>query len=98
MEPISLAEAKLHARVDSSLEDSLIQTMIVAARQAAEARCHRGMTVEDWPEGVPEQIKIWMLIQVATLYENREAFTEGKVYRLDHVDGLLDAYVVPGLA
>lgn len=98
MEPITLAEAKLHARVDNDVEDSLISAMIVSARQAAEARCRRGMAVEDWPDGYPEQAKIWMLIQVATLYENREAYTGARVFKLDHVDRLLDPYVLPGLA
>jgi len=98
MEPITLEEAKLYCRIDNTIEDDLIQALIVAARQAAEARCRRGMTVEDWPDGYPEQARIWQLIQVSTMYENREAYADAKVFRLDHVDRLLDAYVVPGLA
>jgi hypothetical protein len=70
----------------------------VAAREAAEARGRRGMTVEDWPDGYPEQARIWQLIQVSTMYENREAYADAKVFRLDHVDRLLDPYVVPALA
>ena len=88
MEPLTLADAKLFCRVDNTVEDSLIQALIVAAREAAESRCNRGMTLEDWPDGYPEQARIWQLVQVATLYDNREAYVDGKVFRLDHVDRL----------
>lgn len=98
MEAVTVEDAKTYCRIENALEDTLLASMIVAARQVAEARCRRGMTVEDWPEGVPEQVRIWMLIWISTQYENREAFAEGKVYRLEHVDHLLDPYVVPGLA
>ena len=37
VEPLTLAEAKLHVRVDSAGEDTLIESYITAARQMAEA-------------------------------------------------------------
>lgn len=43
---------------------------------------------------VPESIKSWIKIRVATLYENREALGDGKSMPRDFVDGLLDPYRV----
>ncbi len=97
MEPITLADAKLYCRISHDVEDTLIQALIVAAREAAEARCRRGMKVEDWPDGFPEQARIWMLIWISTQFENREAYAEKQFFRLDHVDRLLDAYVIPAV-
>ncbi|MGD9610278.1 MAG: head-tail connector protein [Desulfovibrionaceae bacterium] len=98
MEPITLEQAKLYCRIDNDVEDSLVAALIVAAREAAEARCGRGMSVEDWPEGYPEQARVWQFIQISTMYENRESYADAKVYRLDHVAHLLDPFVVPALA
>ena len=47
-EPISLAEAKLHLRVDFDDDDSLIQVLISAARQAAETLTNRQLVTARW--------------------------------------------------
>ncbi len=47
-EPISLAEAKLHLRVDITDDDTLISTMITAARMHAEMLTHRAFVSQDW--------------------------------------------------
>jgi uncharacterized phiE125 gp8 family phage protein len=57
-EPIELAEAKLHLRVDGTDEDALITAAIVAARQHAEDYTGRALlpqtweqTLDSWPWG-----------------------------------------------
>ncbi|MFM0326088.1 head-tail connector protein [Caballeronia glebae] len=50
---------------------------------------------------VPAGIKSWILLRVATLYENREEVaivTRGQVHDLPYVDQLLDPYRIQGYA
>ena len=47
-EPVSLAEAKLHLRVDFSDDDALITALIAAARQAAETITNRQLVTARW--------------------------------------------------
>jgi len=47
-EPVSLAEAKLHLRVDVDDDDMLIGSLIAAARQAAETLTGRQMITARW--------------------------------------------------
>lgn len=47
-EPVSLVEAKLHLRVDSVEDDSLISALIEAARQAAETITGRQFVTARW--------------------------------------------------
>ena len=47
-EPVSLAEAKLHLRVDFDEDDSLIAALISAARQAAETITLRQIVTARW--------------------------------------------------
>lgn len=48
VEPISLAEAKAHLRVDGSDEDALIGLLIQSARQAAEHEAGRVLVSQTW--------------------------------------------------
>lgn len=47
-EPVSLAEAKLHVRVDITDDDALISALITAARQAAESLTGRQIVTARW--------------------------------------------------
>jgi uncharacterized phiE125 gp8 family phage protein len=48
VEPLTLAEAKLHLRVDGSDEDALITALITATRTACEYRCLRTLLQTTW--------------------------------------------------
>lgn len=47
-EPVTLAEAKLHCKVDGTDEDTLITALIVAAREQAESRTGRALITQQW--------------------------------------------------
>lgn len=49
---------------------------------------------------VPASIKQWMLLQLNTAYENREAFVQGQTLTpltSGYIDGLIDRYRIPGI-
>lgn len=47
-EPVALADMKAHLRVDTDAEDTLIATLIVAARQWAESYTRRAFITQTW--------------------------------------------------
>ncbi len=47
-EPVLLAEAKLHCRVDGTDDDALLTALIVAAREAAEHELGRALITQTW--------------------------------------------------
>lgn len=47
-EPVTLAEAKLYLRVDSTSEDSLISDLIIAARMSAESWLKSSLISQSW--------------------------------------------------
>ncbi len=176
VEPVTIAEAKAHMRVEHSRDDTLIGALITAARQSCENMLGRSLLEQTWRKtldqfpdaielpyppilsvtslqyiddsgatqtlsaasytldsasepgwlvpaygyawpttqdvinavtvtykagygtaanAVPEAIKTWIKIQVAHLYENREASVVGvSVAALPFIDSLLDPYRV----
>jgi uncharacterized phiE125 gp8 family phage protein len=48
VEPVTLAEAKLHCKVDAADDDALITALIVSARQQAEHATGRALVTQVW--------------------------------------------------
>ncbi len=48
VEPVSLAEAKAHCRVDGTAEDTLIASLIVAARMHVERALDAALIAQGW--------------------------------------------------
>ena len=60
-EPVTLAEAKLHLRVDDTAEDALITALISAARETCEDRIEGTIPVTGWRltlDAFPDAIKL----------------------------------------
>lgn len=58
LEPLTLAQAKAHLRVDHNLDDELVARALTAAREQVEAEARRvcGLTTFEWElDGFPEQ-------------------------------------------
>ena len=53
-EPVSLAEAKAHCRVDTNDEDGLIAGYLLAARQHVETYTRRALLTQTWDQSVDE--------------------------------------------
>jgi len=56
-EPVTLADTKLHCRIDNAYDDTLLTAYITAARVHAEALLHRCIatqTVEQWLDSLPK--------------------------------------------
>ena len=65
-EPLTRTEAKLHARIETSADDALVDSLIVAARQTAETMTGRRLISQtrevqynDWP-GVKDKYQFWL--------------------------------------
>ncbi|HHA1513019.1 TPA: head-tail connector protein [Enterobacter hormaechei subsp. xiangfangensis] len=73
MSEITLAEAKLHCRIDGNDEDTLIQAYIDAALEVCQK--HIGKRFEDGLAFTPA-IKIGCLMFVSQLYEYRTTLSD----------------------
>lgn len=77
-EPISLSLAKSHLRVDIDHDDTIIGLFIVAARENAQNYLNRPIPWMDdssppAPVPVPSAVVAAMLLDVGSMYENRES-------------------------
>src|SRR4051794_4197557 len=48
VEPVTLAEAKLHCKVDFTDDDALITSLIAAARMVCETRLRQALVTQTW--------------------------------------------------
>lgn len=102
-EPLTLAEAKLHCRVDGTDEDALITALIIAAREQAEHETGRALVTQTWElvlDAFPEAFVLRKSpVQSVTSLKYLDSAT-GAEQTLDPADYLLDkdsepSYVVP---
>lgn len=102
-EPLALADAKAHCRVDHSDDDALITALIVAAREQAEHETGRALVTQTWElvhDTFPEAFVLRKApIASVTSVKYLDPAT-GVEQTLDPADTLLDnasepGYVVP---
>ena len=97
-EPITLAEAKLHLRVDDTAEDSLITALISAARETCEDRIEGTVPVTGWRltlDAFPDAIKL-PRGPVASVESVKYIDTAGVQQTLSPLDYVVDTVSSPG--
>lgn len=99
VEPVSLAEAKLAARVDGTEFDTLIPGLITAARRQAEQVLNRALITQTWElvldEFPPDEIELgWPKVQGISSLSYID--TSGATVNLDSSRYVLDADNLPG--
>ncbi len=99
VEPVSLNEAKAHLRVDGTDEDTLVSSLIVAARIHVEAYTHRifitqiwSIYLDKWPHDQPLMLPISPVQSVTAIntYEDDDSFVAA-----DPVSYVVDAVSFP---
>lgn len=97
-EPVTLAEARLHLKVDSTDDDTLISALITAARQQAEHRTGRALitqTLEKVLDAFPSDIELPMPPAIA-ITSVKYINTSGTEQTLDTDQYSLDKDSEPG--
>lgn len=101
---VSLADAKLHLRVDVSDDDSLITSMITSATEMAETATGRAIMPQTWEltlDAFPDALEITRVpaVSVTTLKywdaTGTQQTLSNAFYTLDNADEFGPAYVVP---
>lgn len=102
VEPVTVAEAKLHLRVDIATDDTLIGLLITAARQTLElmARPQLAMITQtwkyiadQWPSGDTVELRPWPLQSVASIKYTDD---DGVTTTWASTNYLVDTYSEPG--
>jgi len=89
---LTLDQTKLHLRIDHSVEDDLIQTLIDAATAAVGNHLDNPAIVLDTT--APAPLKSAALMLVADPYENRTSQVERPLHANETFDRLLQPYRV----
>lgn len=99
---VTLEEIKSYLRIDHQSEDGLLEQMGKAATELAETRLKRPIIADDDIsalatniDGVPQSVKLAVLVIVAFLYENRSPTDEELRNRVLR-QALLDRYIYWG--
>jgi uncharacterized phiE125 gp8 family phage protein len=97
MEPVTLAEAKAHLRLDGEDEDVLVGSLIAAARAAVETETRRVLIaqawrafVADWPaDGVSLPVVPALSVEEVRAIDGEGAASvlDGEAWAFDAVDG-----------
>jgi len=99
-EPVSLAEAKLHLRVDISEDDTLIASLITAARELVEQQSWRALVSQTWDlylDVIPAEAELKLprppLVSVTGVYYTPDGSTEQTLAASNYA---VDAVSQPG--
>ena len=89
---LTLAETKLHLRVDHDDEDALIAALMATATAACAD--YLNMEAADLVVAVPAPVKSAALLLVGALYEQRESQGDRQFYKNPTFENLLNPYRV----
>ncbi len=89
---LTLAETKLHLRVDHDDEDALIAALMATATAACAD--YLNMEAADLVVAVPAPVKSAALLLVGALYEQRESQGDRQFYKNPAFEALLNPYRV----
>lgn len=89
---VTLEQAKLHLRVDTTDEDAAIVDLIDAATAAAAD--YLNLATDELVAAMPAPVKAAILLQVGDLYENRERQGSEAYYQNRTYERLLNPYRV----
>ena len=102
--PVTTAEAKLHAKIDTAADDTLVDALITAATEMAEQRIGRAimpqvweLTLDAFPDAF-ELTRVPVTAVTALTYVDANGATQtlsNTLYSLDNADQFGSSYVVP---